>query len=106
VQSLSLIGTKIIVNEVNFLLNVFLINYLNKFISSSFNLRHHLFFKSLTSLNLRECLSIVKFIEVFLLLLVVVDKGEWMVPFPDIGLVVSFAVKSEYLVVLEVYIFH
>jgi len=99
VQFLGLIATEMIVNEINFLLNMFLINYLNKFESSSFNLRHHLFFKSLTSLNLRVCFFIIRFIEVFLLLFVVVDKRVWMIPFPDIGVVASVAVKSEYLVV-------
>jgi len=98
VQFLGLIATEMIVNEVNFLLNMFLINYLNKFKSSSFNLRQHLFFKSLTPLNLRVYLFIIRFIEVFLLLFVVVDKRVWMVPFPDIGVVASDAVESEYLV--------
>ena len=41
---------------------------------------------------------IIRFIEVFLLLFVVVDKRVWMVPFPDIGVVASDAVESEYLV--------
>ena len=97
-QFLSLIATEMIVNEVNFLLNMFLINYLDIFKSSSFNFRHSLFFESLTSLNLRLGLFIISIIEVFLLLFVVVDKRVWMIPFPDIGLVTPIAIESEDLV--------